>query len=72
MVTMTLGEFRQLTKDMADDARMTIRIDSNGAWVHPCAGYSVNGYDFDYENNPFNVPTGITLNHIATRNDKEI
>ena len=57
---MTLGEFRQLTKDMSDDADVTITICTD-KWVHPHARYIVNEYELQYDNNPFNTPTGINL-----------
>lgn len=65
MATMTLGEFRKLTENMSDDAKLTIRIDSKGGYIHPCAGYCVTGYGLDYDNGPFDTPTGINLHHIA-------
>ena len=66
MKTMTLGEFRKLTEDMDDDARITIRIDNNGDWIHPNAAYVVNDYDCSYDNNPFESATGITLSYVKS------
>ena len=57
---MTLGEFRALTKDMRDEAEITITINSN-QWVHPGARYIVNNHELYYDGNPFESPTSINL-----------